>query len=141
MIKKFSNGDMPTVSLDTDKWRDIMLPLLRHGNHSYRFEGNANVGIEQLSKKMVMPLLLYALAEMYDLLKTSLPNENIAKDLIAIGDDLSVVDDFGILTPTYNQAKFIGAYEKEVIAWLPLAIKKYVQPNRAKIKDFISGNI
>lgn len=141
MIKKFSNGDMPTVSLDTDKWRDSMLPLLSHGDHSYRFAGNASISIEQLSKKMVMPLLLYALAEMYDLLKTSLPNENITKDIIAIGDDVSEVDDFGILTPTYNQAKFIGAYEKEVLAWLPLAIKKHVQPNRAKIKDFLSGNI
>ena len=141
MINKFTKADMPTINIDSDKWREAMLPLLRHGDYFYKFEGNATISIEKLSKKMVLPLLLYALADMYELLKDNLPNESITKDLIAISEEVSTLDEFGIMMPSYNQAKFIDAYEKEVLAWLPLAVKKFVQPNHAKIKDFISGNI
>lgn len=141
MIKYFTDGDLPRIGIDTDKWRDDMLPLLKHGDYFYKFEGSATVSIEQLSKKMVMPMLLYTLIDMYELLKDAMPNEYITKDLLAISKNEVGKDEYDTLMLTYDHAKFIDTYEKEVKAWLPLIVKRYVQPNHMRIKDFLSGNI
>lgn len=141
MILYFSSPEQPNISLDTDKWRDLMLPLLKHGDLLYRYEGSSTVSIDSLSKKMILPILLYTLIDMRELLKDALPNEEVTNDLLAFANNKPKVDEYNVLMLDYEHVNFINNHEKEIAAWLPLVIKKYIKPNHTRIKDVISGNI
>lgn len=141
MIIYATGNDQSRVGVDTSKWRQIMLPLLKHSDLFYRYEGSSTVSIENLSKKMVLPILLYTLIDMRELLKSALPNEEITNELLAFPSKEVETDEYNTLKLDYEHIKFVNDHEKEIKAWLPLIIKKYVFPNHMRIKDVISGNI
>ena len=141
MIVYVTNSDQSQISIDAEKWRNLMLPDLKHGDLIYKYEGNSSVSINMLSKKMVLPILLYTLIDMQELLKDALPNEKITKELMEFSGDAPETDEYNTLKLNYEHVRFINDHEKEVIAWLPLVIKKYIKPNHTRIGDVISGNI
>lgn len=141
MIVYAKGEDQSRIGVDTNKWRQVMLPLLKSGDLFYRYEGSSTVSIENLSKKMVLPILLYTLIDMRELLKDALPNEEITNELLAFPSKAVETDEYNTLKLDYEHIKFVNDHEKEIKAWLPLIIKKYVMPNHMRIKDVISGNI
>lgn len=141
MILHYTSEKQPKISVDTDRWRDLILPLLKHGNLFYKYEGNSTVSIESLSKKMILPILLYTLIEMRELLKDALPNENVTNEIMKLDCSEAKTDEYNVLMLEYEHVKFINEYEKEVKAWLPFVVKKHIKPNHTRIKDVISGNI
>lgn len=141
MIVYVTSENQPRIGVDTDKWCEVMLPLLKHGDLLYRYEGDSTVSIDSLSKKMVLPILLYTLIDMHKLIKDALPNEPIANELLSFSGRAIETDDYNTVKLEYEHVKFINEHEKEVKAWLPLVIKKYIKPNHTRIKDVISGNI
>ena len=128
--------------IDVEKWRHEILPILEHGGLYYQFEENELlVEVETLSNKMVIPILFYTLLEMADLLNAVLENEDITADLLDANKEPAEPDNYGMLRLNYLQSEFINAHEKEVKAWMPLAIKKYVRANNKRIKDVCCGRI
>lgn len=141
MITYFYDENLNKSGIDVDKWRDEMLPLLAHGDLYYQFEGDSIVDISGLSKKMVVPVLFYTLLEMAELLNKTLENEVITADIVEANEIPADLDNYEMLTLNFKQAEFVNKYEKEVKAWLPLAIKKYIRSNNKKIKEVLSGRI
>ena len=141
MITHFYDENRNKSSLDTDKWQEEILPLLEHGDLYYQFDGESIVDIAGLSKKMVIPNLFYTLLEMSELLGAALEDELITADLIHANENPADLDNYEMLSLSYEQSEFITKYEKEVKAWLPVAIKKYIRANNKNIKDVLSGRI
>lgn len=141
MIIYFYDENRNKAGIDIEAWNDAMLPLFSHGELYYQFEGNAIVDIESLSKKMVVPTLFYTLLEMSEVLDESLESETITSDLLEANREPAPLDNYDMLSLNYLQAEFVNKYEKEVKAWMPLAIKKYVRANNKQIKDVLSGRV
>lgn len=141
MIFTKEGEDDTYVDIDLDKWNAVLLPLLKIGNNYYRFEDKSNTQIHTISKSLVMPLLLYSIIEMKKLFKDTLVEEKITADLEVLSRVMIERDSCDFITLSYPHAKFISDYEDDVKAWLPLVVRRYVQPNHKRLKDVLCATI
>lgn len=137
----FDEETQESVNIDLDKWHDKMLVLLKATGQFFKYDADSTIPLSDFSERMTEPCLLGVLHEIANTEYVADVAPEFYDEVVAVTDIDLEFDDYGNLKLNTSQARFINSYEEEVLAWLPLVVKKHIKPSARCVKDFLRGSV